>query len=690
MSFQFFRRIRDKVAGLNANMARFDRLENKLDEVKARMSSLEVPVGNAFEVLRAEDAQVGEESEEEFSSFTPLEGNEAVRIAFVVQDLSIWPSLRSIWDAASKDPRFVCKVVLTPFMHPFSSEAVKYDDLKNGFLDEGVPFCAHQFFDLGAFNPHITFLQNPYEDTRPAALRIEALKKTGTRIAYIPYGLEMGGGAWNISVQFDSYLHRSAWRIFARSERHKRMFGKYCRVGNDHVVVSGHPKFDTIPITSVKSYPNEFTGKIAGRKVILWTPHFAVGDPPTWSTFRIYGEVILDEMRRRQDLFLLIRPHPLFFQAMLQHGIWDKAGEEGFRGMVLEAGNLALDEKPDYRPAFSISDALMADVGSFLLEYLPTGKPILYLHHPEGIGMNEDEQLVSYLYTALNPADIAEFMDMVRRGEDGKKGERELAVEMFLYGTNSNVGERICHHIYSSLCAGDIRAPCFLERVSEEQSISERFWEKSSCTYLAPPDYYDRKEAILKDILGRLPRFRKVIDIGSGDGRFTLLLARCADEVIGYDVSPALVEKATEAATRAGCGNTTFLRQEMETIAPCEKFDLVSCMGVTSCILEDAKFLRMLDKFRMLCRRNACLLLVDTLSTEKDQIASDQSGYIAKYRNAGDYVNLIERRGFALRERVRISEMEEKKLINDLFLFGFEDVYTNGPTHRLESEEVLD
>jgi SAM-dependent methyltransferase len=689
MSFQLFRWIRNKLSGLNANMVRFDRVENKLDEMSARMSLPEVPVENTTQVLRAEGTQLPEDRREKFSSFTPLEENEVVRIAFLIQDLSIWPSLRSVWVAASKDPRFVSKVVLTPFIHPFSSEAIKYDDLKNGFLDEGVSFCAFESFDLAAFSPHVTFLQNPYEDTRPEALRIEALKKAGTRIAYIPYGLEMGGGAWNISVQFNSYLHRSAWMIFARSERHKKMFGKYCSVGNDHVVVSGHPKFDMNPVDSAKSPPNELTRKIAERKVILWTPHFAVGDPPTWSTFRIYGETILDEIQRRQDLFLLIRPHPLFFQAMLQHGIWDKTGEERFRAIVLEGGNLALDEKPDYRLAFSISDALMADVGSFLLEYLPTGKPILYLHHPEGIGMNEDEELVSYLYTAWNPSDIAEFMDMVGRGEDGKREGRELAVKSFLHGINSNVGEQICHHIYSSLRAGEARGPCFLERVSKEQSVSERFWEKANCTYLAPPDYYDRKEAILKEILGRLPRFRKAIDIGSGDGRFTLLLARYADEVIGYELSPALIEKAKEAATKAECGNATFLRQEMETIAPCEKFDLVSCMGVTSCILEDTKFLRMLDKFRMLCRRNAFLLMVDTLSTAKDQIVSDQTGYIAKYRNAGDYLNLIGRRGFVIRERVRISEMEEKNLINDLFVFGFEDLYASSRIQRLECEGSL-
>lgn len=700
MVMNTLRKIRDKINGLNCIMVRFDILQSKLDKLPTAirdvaatrldtmhdkpdaigvpLTACETPVEAKCHRLATGIDVEKDNAIQTPSPIIPLHPNQAIRIAFIVQHPSVWSGWRSVWIATCKNPHFLSKVVLAPFLHPFSSEAVTYDDLKQLLIDENVPFCDAEFFDVNSFKPHVTFIQNPYEDTRPENFRIVHLKKAGTRIAYIPYGLEIGGGAWNIAAQFDSLLHRSAWRIFARSERHKSMFGKYCRVGNGHVFVAGHPKFDSMNACSSNCNTFELKKKISGRKVLLWTPHFSVGEPPTWSTFTLYSEFILSAMSRRPDLFLLIRPHPMFFKAMHRHNLWDAAGEESFRWRVNHSDNFMLDESSDYHEAFSISDALMTDVGSFLLEYLPTGKPLLYLHHPNGLGMNDDGELVCYLYTASSPMEIEGFIEMIALGEDQMKAVRKDALPLYLYGLDSNVGERICQHIYLSMSAGDSWSPNIPEQVTIAQASSERFWQKSSCTYLASSDYYARKEVILGNVLLQKPRFNKAIDIGCRDGRFTLILAKYTDDVTGYDISPILVEKA-EAASIIGIseiGKTRFFNQEIETIAPHEKYDLVSCMGVTSCIIEDKKFLRIIDKFRTLSKQGGSLLLIETLSLEQEQIASDQSGYIAKYRNIGDYLNLVERRGFRMRESILITENIEKKLINKLFLFEFRDSCT--------------
>ena len=667
----FLRRLRGKVTGLNAIQSSFDNLQSKLNEIAVPMTSC----SKSVEAMYTKHYIGRERVADALPVVTQLQSNEAIRIVFIVQHPSVWSSWRSVWVAATKGQRFISKVVLTPFIHPISSAAVTYDDMKKCLIDEKVPFCTAEFFDVNSFKPHVTFVQNPYEYTRPANIRIDQLKKAGSRIAYIPYGLEIGGGAWNIAAQFDSPVHRSAWRIFARSERHKAMFGKYCHVGNDHVFVVGHPKFDTMNVRHCSCMPVGLTKKIADRKVLLWTPHFSVGEPPTWSTYNLYGDFILSEMHRRQDLFMLIRPHPMFFQAMQQNKVWGPDGETCFRKMVYESDNLWLDVNPDYHDAFSVSDALITDVGSFLLEYLPTGKPILYLHHPNGLGMNDDRDLVQYLYSASGPIEIEAFMKMFALGDDHRKKEREGALSKFLHGLDSNIGEHICQHIYSSISTGDSWSPDVSKKGTTVQAGSEKYWHKSSCTYLAPSDYYDRKEVVLGDLLTKRSSFNKAIDIGCRDGRFTRLLAKYADEVTGYDISPILVNKAKEASSNDNIDNTQFVCQEIEKIAPAEKFDLVSCMGVTSCIIEDTKFLHILDKFSLLSMQGGHLLLIDTLSQIQEQIVSDQSGYIAKYRKMGDYLNLIERRGFRLIENLLITENIEKKLINKLFFFKYDDFY---------------
>jgi len=309
-----------------------------------------------------------------------MDSNQPIRIAFIVQHPSIWPVWHSIWKACKDDSRVIVDVVLTPFIHPYTSGAVTYDELRAFLVKEGVPFYMAGSYDLDSFSPHVVFLQSPYDETRPAHLRVEEIVKRFSKIAYIPYGLELGGGSWNVTSQFDLPVQRNAWRIFARSVRHQNMFAKYCQSGNGHVVVTGHSKFDLFKDSPNVEISSSLLKKINGRKVLLWTPHFAVGLPATWSTYRLYGESILEYLRNKPDLFLLMRPHPLFFQSMRQHNVWDLGGELAFRKMIEASSNLALDEAIDYLPAFSIADALMSDVGSFLLEFLPTKKPILYLH----------------------------------------------------------------------------------------------------------------------------------------------------------------------------------------------------------------------------------------------------------------------------------------------------------------------
>lgn len=403
------------------------------------------------------------EKESERNDVLPLLPQEKIRLAFIAQHPTTWPGTRSIWAAASQDPRFAPTVVLTPFRHIlFTPEQIAqtYDDMRQCLIRENVPYCESLNFDPVSERPHVTFVQNPYEETRPTALKIDSLIKSGSRLAYVPYGLEMGGGDWNLRAQFNSPLHRKAWRVFSRSERHKAMFGRHCRIGNRHVVVTGHPKFDSRGMETQRPDLAQLQAKIAGRRVILWTPHFSAGGEPAWSTFDRYGAFILKEAHLRPDLFLLVRPHPLFFSSMRQKQIWNEEDERLFRDTISQASNMALDDSPNYYESFSLSDGLMADVGSFLLEYLPTGKPLMYLHLPNGIGLNDDgEELVTYLYKAQTNDDIASFMDMVGRGEDPKGAERARITPEFLYGLETNVGTTICNHIAQSLATESAPEP---------------------------------------------------------------------------------------------------------------------------------------------------------------------------------------------------------------------------------------
>ncbi|WP_414881818.1 methyltransferase domain-containing protein [Pseudomonas sp. IT-P2] len=601
--------------------------------------------------------------------FPRVEPGSAIKVLFVAQHPSIWPSWRSIWQTMADDPQFVAKVVLSPMLHPYSSAAVTIDNMRRSLIEEGVPFCTTDALNLESFRPHVVFLQNPYDETRPGFLTSEELVRAGCRIAYVPYGLEMGGGAWNLTAQFDLPFHRTAWRIFARSERHKRMFAKYCRSGNSHVVVTGHPKFDSINTPHSPIPSEELERKIGGRKVVLWTPHFSVTEIPSWSTYLLYGDAIFSVFDKHQDLFLILRPHPLFFKSLVQNQVMSDEEVAQLKEKINKSNNIALDESADYQSAFFLSDGLMTDVGSFLLEYLPTHKPILYLHHPDGLGMNDDESLTKLLYTANSAQDIDRFITNIKDNIDTLQNERCAVITDYLFGLDGHIGARICQNIATSLYNGDIWFPRLNDESSALQQRSETYWKNATTTFLAPPDYYERKLTILDEELPQLASPKSAMDIGCGDGKFTLQLANHVQRMQACDISEEFIEKARSAALAAEVNNVTFSTQELEQIAPFEKFDLVSCMGVTSCIIDDSKFIFFLQKLHALVKNHGHLLMIDTLSTTHEQSAEDpESGYLAKYRSIEDYRLLFNRAGFTIKKERVITDARERNLTNNLII----------------------
>src|ERR1700741_5325108 len=74
--------------------------------------------------------------------------------------------------------------------------------------------------------------------------------------------------------------------------------------------------------------------------------------------------------------------------------------------------------------------------------------------------------------------------------------------------------------------------------------------------------------------LGAGPRWGRVLDFGCGAGRLTQALAEHADEVVGVDGSPPMLEQARQLAASRLC---TFVLNESQALSqyPADSFDLV-------------------------------------------------------------------------------------------------------------------
>ena len=475
-----------------------------------------------------------------------------IKVDFLFQWAPGWSNYASVLKALEEDDNFVCRLVLLPFHH---SGKVDHENAQaKAFLDaRGISWIWHEDYNYTVEKPDLVFIQNPYDFTRPARFSCRVLKDNQIKFAYIPYGLDVGEGETNLTFQYNMDCHNFAQWIFVRSAQHKRFYRKYCQAGNKHVYVTGHPKFDSV---SLWQKPVEEI-----RKVLLWTPHFQEGDNKGWSTFNLYCDTML-YIAMTYPVSLIVRPHPLFIGRLKAFG---GVAVEKFSRLIEYAkasDNITLDLDASYDASFSRADALLADAGSFLLEYLPTQKPILYLTHESCLGLNKSASFIyqSY-YVARNEQDIDDFVNMLLAGEDTKKVRRLAALrEHFFIPPVSAAQEirQVLLNYYANRIAKEPRLVGDQKAEINEEAVlgffESRASQKAENHPLTMTMYQSVELATQRDAQEKLliiPKLQlsadaNVLDVGCGNGRWYASLQHEGVLYTGIDFSPSLIAIAQE------------------------------------------------------------------------------------------------------------------------------------------------
>jgi len=358
------------------------------------------------------------------------------RVVFVAQNGHSWACMASVHAAFAADPAWETLVVAMPWEHPSYEASSRTEDKDRIFAflaEEGIPHVCWEDFSLQESDADLVFLQNPYDVTRPDGWRVPDLVRVGHRLCYVPYAIEMGGNQEDVLFQFNLPLQQFAWAVFARSEAHRALFAEHCLAGNRHVIATGHPKFDRLGEDLAVAPDPALRAFAAGRPLVLWTPHFDVrlngtryGDG--YSTFLRWRDFLLEEFARRTDLAFVVRPHPIFFAALEHRGIMTRSELDGFVQRCVAAGNIRLDRSASYFPVLAAGDALISDCSSIQFEFGISGKPVCYLHNPNGPIAHLDYELDldfvrQHQVWATGEAAIRAFLDRVAAGADtGREG----------------------------------------------------------------------------------------------------------------------------------------------------------------------------------------------------------------------------------------------------------------------------
>jgi len=375
-----------------------------------------------------------------------------IKIAFLFQDPSLWPAWESLYLALINDNRFITSIFQTKKVE-FTYEKQKV------FLNEiKVPFKVFSEKALDEFNPHIVFLQTPYDYLgRPVCAYSLRLKNKGMRIIYVPYGIEIVDTPSARYDHFRSPTIENAYRIYVLSKAFAQEYKKYC--GNYEAVRAlGLPRFDMLCRKELFNLPNELKKRIIGRKVIVWHTHFTKISFMNGANRQItpYLEEYADFAKKLAEYnkyFFIFLPHPKFGNDLTDEISNRKSSD--IMKTIQTAENAYIDNNDDYRPALLSANAVITDRSSLMIEAAVCDCPILLLHNPD-----YKEQIFKPLapltdsfYHGTGCNDICAFLEMFKNGYDPQKSAREKAFRECIPCMDGKCADRIKEDIYNSLAA---------------------------------------------------------------------------------------------------------------------------------------------------------------------------------------------------------------------------------------------
>ncbi len=164
------------------------------------------------------------------------------------------------------------------------------------------------------------------------------------------------------------------WKAFFECEANLAEYRGHSVLRGANAEVSGYVKMDPLA-----SYPPP-----AGpRRQVLVCPHHSVeggaNDQLALSNFLRYADLFADLPGRFPELDFLFRPHPFLFPVLERPMFWGPEKCAAWRSRFLAHPNARWSDGGDYFAEFAASDAIVQDCGSYLVEWLYTGRPCCYM-----------------------------------------------------------------------------------------------------------------------------------------------------------------------------------------------------------------------------------------------------------------------------------------------------------------------
>lgn len=369
-----------------------------------------------------------------------------LEVVFLPYKASMWDSLESIWRAADADPDCNARVIPIPYYdrNPDHSFAAMHYEGKD--FPDYVSITHYSEYDIESNQPDIIYIHNPYDNRNyvtsvaPEYYSFE-LKKYTPMLVYVPYHVSgYFANLKNIGNNIQSAF-RYADRIVLPSHAQKRYY-MAGGVSENKFMVLGSPKIDYI-VAGMDNVdiPAEWAERCKGKKVFLLNSTISrLLNDPDWGSSMLE---LLKKFDDAEDVLLIWRPHPLLkstITSMRPH----QAKEFSDVVCAMESHkNVIIDTTPSVHAAMKLSDALISDYSSIVMQYIFTGKPALLT---VGSSSFRNSRIVCTDYFSnyfMNDGmTVDAFVEMICDGRDELKEERIRTSTASVVNTDGSCGAK--------------------------------------------------------------------------------------------------------------------------------------------------------------------------------------------------------------------------------------------------------
>lgn len=373
-----------------------------------------------------------------------------IRVLFFVSNISMW-KYDSLINLLVNDNRFEPIVIPYPLLWlDVNQQKENEKQISDYCRKKNFPFFKGYDIDTGEYvtardlNPDFVCFTQPYNNG-PYFWKVEKFYRHAL-IFYYPYGFHVEHTTGADKEFYNLLIHNVAWKIFYNTSNGTSTFSKNPFTRGRNLQFIGNLLKEQLSTTYTER--NIWNDTSHTLKRIIWAPHHTISDSDTLPISNFL--MLCDEMQRiareySDKIEIAFKPHPMLYGRLVS--LWGKDITDNYYNFWKESPNTVLAQG-EYVDLFATSDAMIHDSVTFMMDYLFTGKPLMFVNKTDISQYIGGLALECYKmhYQAHSSNDIIGFIEnTVIGGKDYMKNERDTFVYSTFVADPTSTAAEIIH-----------------------------------------------------------------------------------------------------------------------------------------------------------------------------------------------------------------------------------------------------